>query len=126
MRFQTPLARVRGLGSAKSGTENWWHERLSAVASIPTTLFLIWLAMAIAGRDQAAIVAMLGSPPVAVGLALAIAVMLWHMRLGMQVIIEDYVHGGRKFWLLIANNFLVALLAAVSLGAIVGLIAGAP
>src|SRR6185295_14389500 len=124
MRFQTPLARVRGLGSAKSGTENWWHERLSAVASIPTTLFLIWLAMAIAGRDQAAIVAMLGSPPVAVGLALAIAVMLWHMRLGMQVIIEDYVHGGRKFWLLIANNFLVALLAAVSLQAIVRLMAG--
>jgi succinate dehydrogenase / fumarate reductase, membrane anchor subunit len=126
MSFRTPLARVRGLGSAKSGTENWWHERLSAVASIPTTLFLIWLAMAIAGRDQAAIIAMLGRPTVAVGLALAIAVMLWHMRLGMQVIIEDYVHGGRKFWLLIANNFLVALMAAVSLAAIVGLIAGAP
>jgi succinate dehydrogenase / fumarate reductase membrane anchor subunit len=126
MRFRTPLARVRGLGSAKSGTENWWHERLSAVASIPTTLFLIWLAMVIAGRDQAAIVAMLGRPTVAVGLALSIIVMLWHMRLGMQVIIEDYVHSDRKFWLLIANNFLVALMAAVSLGAIIGLIAGAP
>jgi succinate dehydrogenase / fumarate reductase membrane anchor subunit len=125
MSFRTPLARVRGLGSAKSGTEHWWHERLSAVASIPTTLFLIWLGLAVAGRDQAAIVALLGHPMIAMGLALSIITMLWHMRLGMQVIIEDYVHGGAKFWLLIANNFLVALLAAASLQAIVRLIAGA-
>jgi len=126
MSFRTPLARVRGLGSAKSGTENWWHERLSAVASIPTSLFLIWLALAVAGHDQAVIIAMLRQPMVAMGLALSIIVMLWHMRLGMQVIIEDYVHGGAKFWLLIANNFLVALMAAVSLQAIVRLIAGVP
>jgi succinate dehydrogenase / fumarate reductase membrane anchor subunit len=125
MSFRTPLARMRGLGSAKSGTEHWWHERLSAVASIPTTLFLIWLGMAVAGRDQAAIVALLVHPMIAMGLALSIINMLWHMRLGMQVIIEDYVHGGAKFWLLIANNFLVALLAAASLQAIVRLIAGA-
>ena len=125
MSFRTPLARMRGLGSAKSGTEHWWHERLSAVASIPTTLFLIWLGMAVAGRDQAAIVALLIHPMIAIGLALSIINMLWHMRLGMQVIIEDYVHGGAKFWLLIANNFLVALLAAASLQAIVRLIAGA-
>jgi len=125
MSFRTPLARVRGLGSAKSGTEHWWHERLSAVASIPTSLFLIWLGLAVAGDDQAVIIAMLRQPMVAMGLALSIIVMLWHMRLGMQVIIEDYVHGGRKFWLLIANNFLVALMAAVSLQAIVRLMAGA-
>src|SRR5215216_6391787 len=117
MSLRTPLAWMRVLGSAKSGRENWWHERLSAAASIPTTLFLIWLAMAIAGHEQAAIIALLGHPAVAMALALSIIVMLWHMRLGMQVIIEDYVHGGRKFWLLIANNFLVALMAAVSLGA---------
>jgi succinate dehydrogenase / fumarate reductase membrane anchor subunit len=125
MSFRTPLARVRGLGSAKSGTEHWWHERLSAVASIPTSLFLIWLGLAVAGHDQAVIIAMLRQPMVAMGLALSIIVMLWHMRLGMQVIIEDYVHGGAKFWLLIANNFLVALMAAVSLQAIVRLMAGA-
>jgi succinate dehydrogenase / fumarate reductase membrane anchor subunit len=125
MSFRTPLARMRGLGSAKSGTEHWWHERLSAVASIPTSLFLIWLGLAVAGHDQAVIIAMLRQPMVAMGLALSIIVMLWHMRLGMQVIIEDYVHGGAKFWLLIANNFLVALMAAVSLQAIVRLMAGA-
>src|SRR6185295_5751661 len=124
MSFRTPLARVRGLGSAKSGTEHWWHERLSAVASIPTSLFLIWLGLAVAGHDQAVIIAMLRQPMVAMGLALSIIVMLWHMRLGMQVIIEDYVHGGAKFWLLIANNFLMALMAAVSLQAIVRLMAG--
>jgi succinate dehydrogenase / fumarate reductase membrane anchor subunit len=126
MSFRTPLARVRGLGSAKSGTENWWHERLSAVASVPTSLCLIWLGLAVAGHDQAVIIAMLRQPMIAMGLALSIIVMLWHMRLGMQVIIEDYVHGGAKFWLLIANNFLVALMAAVSLQAIVRLVAGAP
>jgi succinate dehydrogenase / fumarate reductase, membrane anchor subunit len=126
MSFRTPLARVRGLGSAKSGTESWWHERLSAVASIPTSLFLIWLGLAVAGHDQAAIIAMLGRPMIAMGLGLSIIVMLWHMRLGMQVIIEDYVHGGGKFWLLIGNNFLVALMAAVSLQAIVRLMAGTP
>src|ERR671911_1411834 len=125
MSFRTPLARVRGLGSAKSGTENWWHERLSAAASIPTTLFLIWLAMAVAGRDQAAIIAMLGHPVVAMGLALSIIIMLWHMRLGMQVIIEDYVHGGGKFWLLLANNFFVTVLGAAALYAVVRLSVGA-
>jgi succinate dehydrogenase / fumarate reductase, membrane anchor subunit len=126
MSFRTPLARMRGLGSAKSGTENWWHERLSAVASVPTSLFLIWLGLAVAGHDQAVIIAMLRQPMIAMGLALSIIVMLWHMRLGMQVIIEDYVHGRAKIWLLIANNFLVALMAAVSLQAIVRLMAGAP
>src|SRR5687768_16594697 len=126
MSFRTPLARVRGLGSAKSGTEHWWHERMSAVASIPTTLFLIWLGMAVAGRDHAAIVALLGQPLVAIGLALSLIAMLWHMRLGMQVIIEDYVHSGAKFWLMIGNNFLVALLAVAGLMAIVRLTAGAP
>ncbi|MGH6875038.1 MAG: succinate dehydrogenase, hydrophobic membrane anchor protein [Aestuariivirgaceae bacterium] len=126
MGFRTPLARVRGLGSAKSGTEHWWHERVSAVASIPTTLFLIWLGIAVAGHDHAAIVAMLGHPLVATGLALSLITILWHMRLGMQVIIEDYVHSGAKFWLLIANNFLVVLMAAGGLQAIVRLSAGAP
>jgi succinate dehydrogenase / fumarate reductase, membrane anchor subunit len=106
MSFRTPLARVRGLGSAKSGTEHWWHERVSAVASIPTTLFLIGLGIAVAGRDHAAIIAMLSHPAVAVGLALSLFTMLWHMRLGMQVIIEDYVHDeGHKFFLLMANTF---------------------
>lgn len=126
MSFRTPLARVRGLGSAKSGTEHWWHERVSAVASIPTTLFLIWLGTAVAGHDHAAIVALLSQPLVAIGLALSLIAMLWHMRLGMQVIIEDYVHSGAKFWLMIGNNFLVALLAVAGLMAIVRLTAGAP
>jgi succinate dehydrogenase / fumarate reductase, membrane anchor subunit len=125
MSFRTPLARARGLGSAKSGTEHWWHERVSAVASIPTTLFLIALGIAVTGRDHAAVASLLGHPLVAIGLALSLITLLWHMRLGMQVIIEDYVHGGAKLWLVLGNNFMVAALAAAGLLAIVTLTAGA-
>jgi succinate dehydrogenase / fumarate reductase membrane anchor subunit len=125
MSFRTPLARVRGLGSAKSGTENWWHERLSAVASIPTTLFLIWLAMAVAGRERAAIIALLGHPAVAMALALSIIVMLWHMRLGMQVIIEDYIHGeGMKLALMMLNIFFAILVGAACAYALIKLAFG--
>jgi succinate dehydrogenase / fumarate reductase membrane anchor subunit len=112
------------LGSARSGTEHWWHERVSAVASIPTTLFLIVLGIALAGRDHAGTATLLGSPGIAITLALSLATLLWHMWLGMKVIIEDYVHGRGKIWLLIGNSFFVAVLAAASLVALFKLSAG--
>jgi succinate dehydrogenase / fumarate reductase membrane anchor subunit len=125
MRFRTALARVRGLGSARSGTEQWWQERVTAVASIPLTIFLIWLALRLVGRDYAGAVEILGHPVIGIGLMLTLSNMFWHMKLGMQVIIEDYVHGGGKIWLLLANNFFAAVFWAAGIYAVLKLSFGA-
>ena len=110
MRIQTPLARVRGLGSARTGTGRWWYERATSAVSIPLTLFLLWLALQVAGRSHQEVVAILGHPAVAIGLILTLSTLFWHMMLGMQVIIEDYVHSGARFWLLLANQIFTAVL----------------
>jgi succinate dehydrogenase / fumarate reductase membrane anchor subunit len=125
MRFRTSLALVRGLGAARSGTEQWWQERLTAAAGIPLTIFLIWLGFSLAGRDRAGAVETLGHPVVGIGLILALSNMFWHMKLGMQAIIEDYVHGSGKFWLLLANNFFVAVFWAAGIYAVIKLSFGA-
>jgi len=106
MDLSTPLARVRGLGSAKAGTEHFWHERLTAVAGIPLTIAFVFIVFALLGRTHAAVVQILGSPLVAAIMLLFIANSAYHMKLGMQVIIEDYVHHeGLKLALLVANTF---------------------
>jgi succinate dehydrogenase / fumarate reductase membrane anchor subunit len=125
MRFKTPLARVRGLGAAKAGTEHWWQERLTAAAAIPLTIFLIWLGLKVQGRNHAETAELLGHPMVTIGLILALSTMFWHMMLGMQVIIEDYVHGKHRVWLLIANQFFTAVLWAAGLYAVLRLSFGA-
>jgi succinate dehydrogenase / fumarate reductase, membrane anchor subunit len=125
MRMRTPLARVRGFGAAKSGTERWWQERVSAALSIPMTLFLIWLGLRIPGRSQAEVADILGHPAVAVGLVLALSILFWHMMLGMQVIIEDYVHGASRLPLLAANIFFVAVFWAAGIYAVLRLSIGA-
>jgi succinate dehydrogenase / fumarate reductase membrane anchor subunit len=104
--MRTPLGRVRGLGTARSGTEHFWRQRLTAVANIPLVLFLIGLLVALDGADHATVRAALGNPFVALMLALAFLSILTHMRIGMQVIIEDYVHGeGLKIALIMLNVF---------------------
>src|ERR1700756_5121820 len=103
-KMSTPLARVRGLGSAKSGTEQFWRQRLTAVANVP--LSIVFIVIGLLGRNHAAVVQILGSPLVAVIMLLFILSITTHMRIGMQVIIEDYVHEERaKLLLLIANTF---------------------
>jgi succinate dehydrogenase / fumarate reductase, membrane anchor subunit len=104
--MRTPLGRVRGYGSAKSGTEDFIRQRLTAIANIPLTIGVILIMMALAGRNHAAAAQILGSTPVAIVLLLFIISVFYHMRIGMQVIIEDYVHGERaKYALLILNAF---------------------
>jgi succinate dehydrogenase / fumarate reductase membrane anchor subunit len=125
MRFRTSLARVRGLGAARSGTEHWWLERLTSAAGLPLTIFLIWLALRVGGRSHQEVASVLGHPFVAIGLLLSLTTLIWHMKLGMQVIIEDYVHDGSKFWLLVANNFFVATLWVAGLHAVLRLSLGA-
>ena len=106
MSMRTPLGLVRGMGSAKDGTEHFWRQRLTAVANIPLTVFLVWLLASLHGESHAVVSATLASPFVAIVLLLAVTSMLYHMRLGMQAVIEDYVHGeGLKIGLLIANTF---------------------
>ena len=103
---RTPLARVRGLGSAKTGTAHFWHQRLTAVANVPLTIAFVLTVVALLGRNHAAAQQILGSPLVAIVMLLFIGSITYHMRIGMQVIIEDYVHDERhKLFLVIANTF---------------------
>ena len=110
--FRTPLKRVRGLGSAKDGTQHFWHQRVTAYANVALTLFLVGLVVSLSGQDYSGARAALGSMPVAIGLLALILAGVWHMKLGMQVIIEDYVHGeGAKAASLAALTIVLAVLA---------------
>jgi succinate dehydrogenase membrane anchor subunit len=118
-KLSTPLSRVRGLGSARAGTEHFWRQRLTAVANVPLTIAFVIIAISLLGRNHAAVVQILGSPLVAVVMLLFIASICTHMRIGMQVIIEDYVHDdGTKLFLLMANTFFTAAVGLASAFAI--------
>ncbi|MCG8543161.1 MAG: succinate dehydrogenase, hydrophobic membrane anchor protein [Alphaproteobacteria bacterium] len=93
MSYRTPLGRVRGLGSAKGGTHHWWMQRLTAVALVPLTVWFILSLITLSGADHATVAAWLASPLPAVLMILLIVATFHHLQLGLQVIIEDYVHG---------------------------------
>lgn len=119
MSLRTPLGRVRGLGSAKSGTEHWWMQRVTAIANIPLMIFLVIFVICHLGATRAELVASIGNPFIAIPLVLTFVSVLWHMRLGLQVVIEDYVHGHvAKFLALLANSFVTAILGVAALYAI--------
>jgi succinate dehydrogenase / fumarate reductase membrane anchor subunit len=104
--MRTPLRRVRGLGSARSGTRHFWHQRLTSVAGVVLTVAFLIVGFLLLGRNHAAAVQILGSPVVSVVMLLFVFNMTYHMWLGMQVIIEDYVHQElAKVLLLMANTF---------------------
>ena len=103
---RTPLGRVRGLGSARSGTAHFWHQRLTSVAGVALTVAFVVIVMAVMGRNHAAVVQILGAPLVAILLLLFVFSTTYHMWLGMQVIVEDYVHHELgKLALLMVNTF---------------------
>jgi succinate dehydrogenase / fumarate reductase, membrane anchor subunit len=103
---RTPLGKVRGLGAARSGTEHFWMQIVTSVASIPLTIFFIGLVLSLVGRPWAEAVAVLGHPIVAILLSLFVLTNVEHMRIGMQVVIEDYVHSDLpKAVLLMLNTF---------------------
>ena len=105
-KMSTPLGRVLGLGAARSGTEHFWRQRLTAVANVPLTVAFVVIVIGLLGRNHAAVVQILGSPLVAIVMLLFIGSITTHMRIGMQVIIEDYVHDEvTKLVLLMANTF---------------------
>jgi len=118
--IRTPLAKVRGSGTAKSGTEHFWRQRLTSVANIPLTIAVVVILIMLLGRNQAAAAQILGSPLVTIIMLLFIASTIAHMKIGMQVIIEDYVHDhSTKLTLLMANTFFCA---AVGLAAAYGIL----
>jgi succinate dehydrogenase / fumarate reductase membrane anchor subunit len=106
MSMRTPLGRVRGLGSAKTGTEEFWLQRVTAIAGIPLTLAGLSLVISLTGRSYPAVKQILGSPLVAVLMILFIVALVVHMRIGVKVVIEDYVYDkNQKVTLLIFNTF---------------------
>lgn len=123
--MRTPLNKVRGLGSAREGTMHFWRQRLTAVSNIPLVLFFVGLVIALNGAGYAETRAALANPFVALMLALALFSVLNHMRLGMQIVIEDYIHGeGAKLALLMLNTFFAFLVGAVAAFALLKLALG--
>ena len=117
--LRTPLARARGLGSARVGVHHWWAQRLTAIALIP---LVVWFAISLvmmSGADYGAVRAWIGSPVVMVLLILTIAIGLHHGQLGLQVVIEDYVHGdGFKLALIVAVRFIAVLFGLAAIVAV--------
>ena len=123
--MRTPIGRVRGLGSAKSGMHHWWMQRVTAVALIPLTLWFVASLISLAGAGYAETVAWLGSPIVAVLMIALIIATFYHAALGLQVVIEDYVHHeGVKLVLLLGVKLLSFFLAIAALFAVLKLAFG--
>jgi succinate dehydrogenase / fumarate reductase membrane anchor subunit len=123
--LRTPLARVRSLGSGHSGTRDFWRQRLTAVAMMLLIVPVIVIVLTLVGSNQAGAKQLLGYLPIAIILLLFIVASTWHMRIGMQIVIEDYVHGEKtKLGLVIANNFFCIAVALASIYAILKLSSG--
>ena len=114
--MRTPLKNVRSLGSAKEGTDHFWQQRVTAVANLILTPLFVALVVFLVGADYGVVRRVLGHPIVAMLMLLFILAGLVHMRLGMQTIIEDYVHGeGAKIVLLMLNTFFVIVIGVICL-----------
>ena len=120
MRTETPLARVEGLGAAHAGTGHFWRQRVSAVALIPLSIWFVYAALTLVGADREGVVAFLHQPVNAIAMALFVIAALNHSVLGVQVVIEDYVHAeGQKLTLFVFTQLVAWLVGAVSLFALV-------
>ncbi len=118
--MRTPLKRVRGMGAAKEGTGHFWHQRLTALANIPLVIFFVGFVITYNGASYEEIRGVLANPVITVIMMLALLSILYHMKLGMQMVIEDYAEKeGMKVLLLLLNISFVIILGVVSFFALV-------
>jgi len=118
--LRTPLAKIEGLGAAKSGTLHFWHQRMTAVALVPLSIWFVASALAYVGAEQGAVAAYFAEPINAVPMFLFIVASTYHMSLGVQTIIEDYFHNeGQKIALLMLNRFASWAVGAASAFALI-------
>ena len=114
--MRTPLARAKGLGAAGHGVEEWWLHRMTAVSNVPLIIAFVIIVAGLAGRSHAEALAIVSNPLIAILLVLCFLSVTNHMRLGLQIVIEDYVHDkGYKIAALMTNNFFAAVIAVVCL-----------
>ncbi|MFZ5610515.1 MAG: succinate dehydrogenase, hydrophobic membrane anchor protein [Pseudomonadota bacterium] len=113
MSLRSALSQVRGLGSAKAGTHHWWMQRVTAIAMVPLAIWFASAVIALAPAEHDVVVAWISEPVSAILLILFITNLFYHVRLGLQVVIEDYVHGeGAKIAALLFVTFLSIALGA--------------
>ena len=125
MSMRTPLSRIRGLGSAHHGTGHFWLQRLTAAANVFLLVILTGIVVTLVGRTHATVISTLSKPLVSVLFVAAIISVAIHMRIGMQVVIEDYVHNERiKLACVMANNFFCIAVALASIYAILKMSSG--
>jgi succinate dehydrogenase membrane anchor subunit len=123
--MRTPLGRVRNLGASHSGTTDFWRQRLTAMAMTLLIVPVLFVILTLVGRNHAGAAQILGSLPIAIILLLFIVASTWHMKIGMQVVIEDYVHSEKlKLASIMANNFFCAAVALASIYALLKLSSG--
>jgi succinate dehydrogenase / fumarate reductase membrane anchor subunit len=125
MTMRSPLGRARGLGSAKSGFDHWWAQRLSAIALVPLTLWFVAGIVSLAGAEHEVVIDWLSRPWVTIAMVLLIVATFYHTALGLQVVIEDYVHHeGAKLALILLEKFAAAVLAVCGLYAVLKIALG--
>ena len=124
--IETPLKRARGFGSGKTGTGHFWQQRVTGVAALLLSLVYVALLIKLQGDDYPTVLATLGNPIVAVLMLAFLGVSVWHMKIGMQVIIEDYVNQPLlRVLALMANSFFSALVGIASAVALIKITFGA-
>jgi succinate dehydrogenase / fumarate reductase, membrane anchor subunit len=116
MSLRSPLGKVRGLGSAKNGTHHWWMQKITAVALIPMTIWFVSSIVHMTQADYEIVINWMNSPVVAILMMLFVATSIYHLKLGLQVIIEDYIHEeGSKIALQMIVTFGCVVLATTAL-----------